>query len=283
MKHLLEILGVSRQALQQRVNRQLQAESRDRLIIEKAHAIRERHPRMGCRTMHILMRPLEIGRDRCEQLLLSNGLRLKRYKSPFKTTQSQHIYKFPDLIQGTCIRQINRVWQTDITYFFAQNNDVFYMVFIEDIYSRRIIGYGAFDHMRAEANLACLNQAFRVRKGHSLQGLIHHSDYGGQYIDKEYLTALRARNIKISMCSQAWQNAYTERINGIVKNDYLKAWNIVVLTDLQRALVKGVNAYNHEKPHGSLPDKMSPVQFEEYLKRTPSRSHPKLKIYQYEK
>jgi putative transposase len=283
MKDLLDALGVSRQALHQRIVRQHQAEVRDRMIIEKAHAIRERHPRMGCRTMHILMKPSDIGRDRCEQLLLRSGFRIKRYKNPIRTTHSQRTHRFPDLIQGLTIRRINSVWQTDITYFITRNNDVFYIVFIEDIYSRRIIGCVAHDHMRAEANLLCLNQAFGVRKGHSLRGLIHHSDYGGQYIDKEYLDALKDRKIKISMCSEAWQNAYSERTHGIIKNDYLAAWNIVTLSDLQKALMKSKNAYNHEKPHGGLPYKMSPVDFEAYLKVTPRHKHPYLKIYQYEK
>lgn len=281
MKDLLCVLGISKQALHQRIIRQQQADVRDRMIIEKAHAIRATHPRMGCRTMHMLIKSTEIGRDRCEKLLLGSGFRLKRYKNPIKTTQSQRTYRFPDLIQGLKIRGINRVWQTDITYFITRNNEVFYIVFIEDIYSRRIIGAVAHDHMRAEANLLCLNQALSIRNGYSLKGLVHHSDFGSQYIDKEYLKALRAKNIKISMCSEAWQNSYTERINGIIKNDYLSAWNIVTLIDLQKALAKATDAYNYEKPHSNLPNRMSPVHFEEYLKVTPKAEHPYLKIYQY--
>ena len=282
MKDLLQVLGLSRQALHQHNARQLQVEVRARLVIERAQVIRERHPRMGCRAMYLLMGPTEMGRDRCEQLLLSKGFGLKQHRNPFKTTHAQSIYNFPDLIQGLRIRGINRVWQSDITYFITQNSDVFYIVFIEDVYSRRIIGQAAHDHMKAEANLRCLHQAFEVRKGHRLERLIHHSDHGGQYIDKEYLLALRSRKIKVSMCSQAWQNAYTERINGTIKNDYLKAWQIDTLWDLRKALVKAVNAYNHEKPHRNLPGQMSPVKFEQYLKMIPSSKHPSFKIYQYE-
>jgi len=283
MKDLLQILDVTKQALHQHGVRQVQAAARDHLIIEKAQAIRERHPRMGCRTMHLLMGTSELGRDRCEQLLLANGYRLKRYKNPLKTTQSQLIHRFPDLIQGLRIRRVNRVWQTDITYFITQNNDVFYIVFIEDVYSRRIIGQAAHDHMRAEANLACLNQAFNLRKDSTLKGLIHHSDRGGQYIDKDYLLALRSKKIRISMCTQAWQNAYTERINGTIKNDYLKSWRIETLVDLTKALKKAVDAYNYEKPHRNLPDQLSPAKFEEYIKTLPASKHPAFKIHAYDK
>lgn len=282
MKDLLQVLGISKQALHQHNMRQMKAEVRDRLLVEKAQVIRERHPKMGCRAMYLLLEPKDLGRDRCEQLLLTKGFRLKRYRNPFKTTHAQSIYHFPDLIQGLQIRNINRVWQSDITYFITQNNDVFYIVFIEDIYSRRIIGQAVHNHMRAEANLICLNQAFDIRKGYPLRGLIHHSDHGGQYIDREYLLALQSRNIKVSMCSQAWQNAYSERINGTIKNDYLKAWRIETLLDLRQALTKAVNAYNHEKPHRNLPNQMSPVKFEEYLRASATSKHPVLEIYRYE-
>lgn len=282
MKDLLQVLGISRQALHQHNIRLMKAEVVEGLLVKKAEAIRERHPQMGCRAMYLLLGPTEVGRDRCEQLLLRKGFRLKRPRNPFKTTYAQSKYHFPDLIQGLRIRSINSVWQSDITYFITQNNEVFYIVFIEDIYSRRIIGQAAHDHMRAEANLMCLNQAFNMRKDYPLRGLIHHSDHGGQYIDKEYLSALQAKKIKVSMCSQAWQNAYSERINGTIKNDYLKAWRIETLSDLRKALIKAVNAYNHEKPHRNLLNQMSPAKFEEYLKRSPVSKHPSLKIYRYE-
>ena len=282
MKDLLQVLGISRQALHQHNLRQMKIRICERVIIEKANAIRERHPKMGCRAMHLLMGDSELGRDRCEELLLAKGFRLKRHRNPFRTTHGQSVYTFPDLIQGLRIRSINRVWQTDITYFISSNSDVFYLVFIEDVYSRRIIGQAAHEHMRAEANLICLHQAFELRKGYPLKGLIHHSDHGGQYIDKEYLSALQSRHIKISMCSEAWQNAYSERINGTIKNDYLKAWRIDTLSDLRKALTKAVNAYNHEKPHRNLPGKMSPVRFEEYLRTLPPAKYPWFEIYQYE-
>jgi putative transposase len=282
MKDLLQVLGISRQALHQHNFRQMALQIREQLAIEKAQVIRERHPRMGCRAMHLLMGPDKMGRDRCEHLLLSKGFRLKRYRNPLRTTQSQRGYYFPDLIQGLRIRGINKIWQSDITYFITENHDVFYIVFIEDIYSRRILGQAVHAHMRAEANLLCLHRAFQIRKSYPLRGLIHHSDHGGQYIDNEYVLALKSRQIKISMCWQAWQNAYSERINGTIKNDYLKAWRIETLIDLRRALTKAVNAYNYEKPHRHLPDRMSPVQFENYLKRQPLVKHPWQEIYQYE-
>ena len=85
------------------------------------------------------------------------------------------------------------------------------------------------------------------------------------------------------MCKEAWQNAYTERINGTLKNAYLYSWNIESLSDLTRAVRKAVHAYNSEKPHRSLPGRMNPIAFESHLASTKKNNHPVIKIYNYEK
>lgn len=281
MKVLYSIVGISKQAFHQNNSRQFILNAEQQSLVEQVNAIRKRHPRMGCRTVYDLV-DVGLGRDKVEAFLLANGFRVKRKVNFLKTTIRQNLYDFPNLIAGLEIRSINYVWQTDITYFILSDHTVYFMVFIIDVYSRRIIGHTAHKHMRAEANLECLRKAFQIRKGESLAKLIHHSDHGGQYIDKGYLAMLKSAHIKISMGDQAWQNAYSERINGTIKNDYLSTRNIKCLVTLRRALDKDVHAYNTEKPHKNLPNRMSPIAFEEYLKNTEKRNHPRLKIYNHE-
>lgn len=281
MNALYSLTHTSRQGLHQFYKREDTYQMVEQVVISQADAIRKKHPKMGCRTMYLLMEDMSIGRDLCEAILLGHGFRVKRRINQIKTTHSQRNLHFPDLIKGRIVTGINQVWQTDITYFLL-GNMVLYIVFIIDVYSRRIIGYTASNHMKAQANLSCLTNAFKIRKGDILKGLIHHSDRGSQYCEHTYLTTLQDKGIKISMCKQAWQNAYTERINGILKNDYLYTRSITTLTQLRRVLTKDVAAYNEEKPHGGLLNKMSPVQFENYLEQTPKSIHPKLKIYDYE-
>lgn len=280
MNQVYEIAACSRQGLHQFLSRQCLKDIDKSHVIGQAEAIRSRHPNMGCRTMFALMQGIDIGRDRCEQILLESGFRLKVRKNPFKTTLSNPLLNYPDLIRGLTLTGINQVWQTDITYFLCGAN-MFFIVFIMDVYSRKIISWAANEHMRAEANLSCLQHAINSRDISSK--LIHHSDRGGQYGDKEYIGLLKVNKIKISMCREAWQNAYTERINGTIKNGYLYSWEIQCLADLKRAVRKAVNAYNSEKPHRSLPRSMSPTVFEKYLMSTDSAQHPPLKIFDYEK
>ncbi len=115
--------------------------------------------------------------------------------------------------------------------------------------------------MRAEANIFTLNKAIKSENC-SLKGLIHHSDRGSQYVEKSYLKMLKNNKIRVSMGLKAQDNAYAERINGIIKNEYLKLWEIKSFSDLKRKLKKAVNHYNEQRTHSSLPNKLSPMKFE---------------------
>lgn len=281
MKAFYELVGTTRQALHKFNRVQDEVRLKQLKLIQQATAIRKRHPQLGCRSMYHLVKDPSFGRDECERILLANGFRIKRKPNFIKTTVSQGTHKFPNLIRGLKIQGINRVWQTDITFFILDSGKVFYLVFIIDVYSRRIIGYTANDHMRGEANVACLKMALKTREGYDLSNLVHHSDGGSQHVFKQYLELLKP--FKKSMSKEAWHNAYVERINGTIKNDYLKHRKILELSDLKAHLAKDIFAYNNERPHQSLPGKMSPIQFEEYLKRTPKKEHPVLTIYDHEK
>lgn len=279
MKDLYELCGISKQGLHQHLSRQSYLDLLAQSAVRKAAQIRETHPRIGCRSMHRLMPDLDLGRDKCEQLLLDHGFRVRRVHSYVKTTVSQKHLKFPNLIEGLEIQRINQVWQSDLTYFIIPGHRVFYLVFIIDVYSRRILGFTANDHMRAKANVACLLMAKKARVGTQVIGVIHHSDKGSQYGSDDYLDALSDIEAKVSMSKYAWQNAYAERINGTLKNDYLSHRSITSLASLRHHLRRDVTAYNEERPHKALPKQMSPIQFEKYLQTIPADQHPKFRIY----
>lgn len=280
MKSLLMMTGITKQALHKHNGKQSQRLLQEQALFEAADLVREEHPMMGCRKMSLLLNKAGMGRDRCEELLLGNGYRVRYAPNYIKTTVSQKFLQYPNLIEGLKVYSINRVWQTDISYFIL-SGEVYYLVFIIDVYSRMIVGYAANNHMQALANIQALKKAFALRNQHSLSGLIHHSDRGSQYIDKKYTALLREQNIAISMCKQAWENAYTERINGTIKNEYLKAWKIKNLASLQYQVRRAVYNYNHTRPHDNLPKRMSPASFEKYLQLTAADHHPVMSIYKH--
>jgi len=129
------------------------------------------------------------------------------------------------------------------------------------------VGYQASNHMRATANRAALKQMIDLRGTQQLKGMIHHSDRGSQYNEKHYITILQQLDCHISMGQKAQDNAYAERINGIIKNEYLYLWNILNLQQLKKQLHKAVQHYNHKRPHQHLPHRMTPIQFEQALEK----------------
>lgn len=282
MSELYLVMKTSKQGLHQFVNRHTKREVTFREVIELAHTIRKTNPSMGCRTMYPLMGAIQVGRDKCEQILLSHGFRLRRKRNFIRTTFSQAHLKYGDLIKGLVLTGIDQVWQSDITYYLSANGSVYYIVLIQDVYSRRILSWTVNENLKAEGNIECLLKAFKMRGNKDYSGLIHHSDRGSQYGDHRYLKILKDFKIRVSMSKQAWQNAYVERLNGTIKNDYLYAWNITTLHELKKGLATATHAYNYEKPHKCLPYKMAPAAFEEFLTKSCQKDHPTFQIYNYE-
>lgn len=279
MNRFYAMLGVSRQNVSQRLHRERAKSAGAKMVLDLASDIRKDHPRMGCRKMFWKSsNQMPFGRDQCEQILLCNGFRVQFPPNFRRTTYSIGKLYHPNRIQGLTLSDINQVWQTDITYFEISNR-FYYLVFIEDVYSRRILGWSVDYSMWAEANMRALEQAINVRGGGKFSNLIHHSDRGGQYIDKEYTKRLDTHDITASMCKYAWQNAYCERLNGIIKNEYLKAWKISDLDQLKKAVARAVDLYNTGRPHKKLPNRMSPIVFEESVLKGLFRIKPTMKLY----
>lgn len=277
MKDVYEVAGISKQALHQHRKRSLQKATEAYKFFESADKIRKGHPGAGCRTMANELRIRGWGRDKLEQLLLGNGYRLHYPRHYVRTTYSQMDIYHPNLIEGLELTAVNQVVQTDITYFKVKDRFC-YIIFLIDVYSRRIVGYAASKNMRAEANIRALKMMLKNRKGENLKSLIHHSDRGRQYVDKEYRRILDENGIRPSMCKAAWENAYTERVNRTIKEEYLNRWQINDYQTLVRGLNKAVRHYNTRRKHKSLGDKI-PIEFETEIQSIPEDLRPKVNIY----
>ena len=276
MKSIFAIAGISKQAAHKHFKLENEfSEKLSGLIIE-VDILREDHPGCGVEKMYQTLRPDWLGRDKFIDLFMQLGYRVRTHKNYQKTTFPVHS-QYKNLIQGLMVRDRNIVWQTDITYFLIGSR-YYYIVFIIDVYTKKIVGYKASDHLRAEANLMALQMAIKNSNG-NLECLIHHSDKGSQYIDKDYVALLNSKGIQISMGAKAQDNAYAERINGTIKNEYLKYWEINSLTELQNKLVKAVNHYNNKRKHNELPGRITPLEFDKSLLDLNSQKRPTVIIY----
>ena len=86
------------------------------------------------------------------------------------------------------------------------------------------------------------------------QALIHHSDRGIQYCCNDYVNILKKNNIEISMTEEnhCYENALAERVNGILKDEYLLGWTFKDIIHARKACQEAVNLYNTRRPHWSL-------------------------------
>jgi len=278
MSLILKIAGISKQAYWQYKLKQLENKINADDILLKAEAIREEHPKIGIRKLYCMLQPSYIGRDKFETILINNGFRVKYPRNYIRTTYSSKCYQYTNLIKGIELTDVNQVWNSDITYFWARDK-FYYLIFIQDTYSRKIVGYQGSNNMRVEANIKALKMAFKTRCNKNLRGLIHHSDMGTQYASNLYTELLNNQNCLISMCKTAYENPYAERLNGIIKNEYLKSRQINNLRDLTKELDRAVYSYNNSRPHLSLINKLSPVTFENYILSLPAEKRPRFKLY----
>jgi len=258
LNKLYRAAEISKQAVHKYKAEQKRFQEKLSNLFLEAEILRKEHPGCGVEKMYYTLKPDFIGRDNFIEIFMSYGYRVKRQKNYHRTTLPTH-YRYPNLIEGSLVQKENQIWQSDITYIKVAEKYC-YLTFIVDVYSRRIVGYQVSDNLRAEANLKALKMAIKLRSGVSLEGLIHHSDRGSQYIDNKYTGLLKSKGIKISMGLKAQENAYAERINGVIKNEYLFYKEIDSLAKLRTETRKAVNHYNSKRIHGALSS--SPVDFE---------------------
>lgn len=220
------------------------------------------HGGVGLKKLYHQMPNKTVGRDKFIDYAVKAGLAQKRRRKHIKTTFSVYTM-YTNLLAGQVLTGINQAWSGDITYVkIGQKHG--YVFLLMDVYSRRILGYLASDSMFASVNVACLEMAIKVRKGQSLKQTIHHSDRGSQYIAGDYLMTLQEAGFQISMCQSALDNPYSERINGILKLEYLDFHQFENLEELKQVLKGAVEHYNNERPHLNL-GMMSPIEFEKHV------------------
>lgn len=256
---MFRALEMSKQAFHQKLNRQLLFLQQMEQLLVLAKQIRLNHPRMSARQMYRLIRPQGIGRDRFEAFCFENGLKVSVKRAFHRTTNSLGVTRFSNLVSEFELTAINQVWVSDITYYRLGEN-FYYLTFILDLYSRAIVGHSiSSDLCTTSTTIPALQMA--VKKRGKQTGIIIHSDGGGQYYCKEWLDLTAQYKFKNSMAETVYENPNAERINGIIKNDYLQGYGPETYTELTEMTAEAVTNYNEEKPHGSLGN-ISPNQFE---------------------
>lgn len=263
MNAIYRAMGRTKQAFHQQLNRQMQQMEEQHNLLPLIERVRLDHPRMSAREMYRLIAPQWIGRDRFEAFCFTYGFKVEVKRNFHRTTNSLGVTRFNNLIVHLELTAVDQVWVSDITYY-RIGEQFFYLTFITDLYSRFIVGFAVSPTLLTEhTTLVALTQAIKQRN--PKPGLILHSDGGGQYYSKELLSVTAQWGIRNSMCDSVYENAHAERINGIIKNQYLQGYAPQDLNQLKQMTGKAVDRYNHAKPHQALAG-LTPAAFEKKRK-----------------
>jgi len=254
--------GITRQAYYQHFWYSETMSFESELIIQFVLEIRKNHRHMGGRKLYEKIQPfllehqIKMGRDALFDILASNNLLVRRKKRRVSTTNSYHRFKkYPNLIRNFTPSCANQLWVSDITYWKIES-DPLYISFLTDAFSRKIVGYHVSETLEAAGSIEALNMAISgLVKGPDCHvQLTHHSDRGAQYCSYAYTGMLMKNGINISMTENGdpLENAIAERVNGIIKEEYLNDYKIENIEQAKELLDAVVNLYNNDRPHQSI-------------------------------
>jgi len=261
MAKLCGWFGITRQAYYQQNQEDIQSTIEEELVIQEVRKIREKHPRMGGRKLyHLLLsfmqeHRIKMGRDALFTMLSENHLLVRNRKRTIRTTNSYHRYKkYPNLIRDFIATAPNQLWVSDITYWRINTDKHVYISFITDVYSHKIVGYHVAETLAVVETIQALNMALLALGPTRPVQLTHHSDRGFQYCNPAYVKLLQDYNIGISMTenSDPLENALAERLNGIIKEEYLSAYEVNTIKEAKTLLASVITLYNNERPHMSI-------------------------------
>ena len=196
---------------------------------------------------------IQMGRDALFDMLRQNGLLVRRRRNGVRTTNSSHwLRKYPNLIRHFEPMRPNQLWVSDITYL-ETTEGFLYLFLITDACSKKIVGWSIADNLDADNAVEALQMALRSMKS-DCSGLIHHSDRGVQYCSDKYVKLLNRHQIRISMTENGdpLENAIAERVNGILKDEWLYEMGKMSKAAMQKVVPQIIQIYNNERPHLSL-------------------------------
>ena len=259
------MFGKTRQGYHKQINQIERSALNEQLILNTVKDIKgkARTKRWGARKLQTLVNQelsctgIKVGRDKLFELLRANNMLVKKRKRKFFTTDSHHwLRKYDNLIIDKVLTAPDQLWVSDITHIKDSNGDAYYLYLITDAYSQKIVGWHISLDLKADSAVEALNLAVHNNKGR-LSDLVHHSDRGVQYCSKKYVDQLKKNNIAISMTNPGspQENAIAERVNGILKEEWLYDADFGNIDLAYNQLIEIINIYNTYRPHNSLNNK----------------------------
>lgn len=192
---------------------------------------------------------------------------LRRKRRPI-TTRSGHALPVAanHLRQDFTAEAPNRKWVGDISYI-DTDEGFLYLASLEDVFSRKIIGWAMAEHMETALVEQALHMALTRRQ--PLPGLLHHSDQGSQYASHAYQTRLAEQAMLMSMSRRGncYDNALMESFFATLKRECASS-PFATRDQARTAIFEYIEVfYNRQRLHSAL-NYLSPEQFERQFDTT---------------
>lgn len=253
------MFGKSRQGYYKVQKTDQLTQMQERVVLQAVRSIRAEQQKVGTRKLHrmlsdqLKLHRISIGRDKLFNLLACNNMLIrKRKRRKTITTDSNHPFrKYPNLIAGMEARVANHIWVSDITYLSLSQDRFCYLSLVTDVYSRKIVGYSLHPTLHRDGPVLALRMALDTRNKSIFYKTIHHSDRGIQYCSREYIDLLNSQDISISMTENGdpAENAIAERVNGILKAEFMLDKQFSSFSQACMAVKTAVQTYNQRRLH----------------------------------
>jgi len=265
------LFGIERQVYYRAIKSEEDSRKTSAKVVKMIQKVRMRLPECGTRKLYSILfeelKELKVGRDRLFSIVKANHLEIKPKRQYHVTTNSHHRFrKHKNLTENLLLHRPEQLWVADITYIGTRQNPM-YLSLVTDAYSKRIMGFNVSRSLHATGATSALKNAL-IRRIYPQKELIHHSDRGLQYCCDAYQLMLQDNNMNCSMTEKydPYQNAVAERVNGILKQEFIRGITTNDLTLMTKLIEESINIYNNERPHWSC-----------YMK-TPNQMHKQNEI-----
>jgi len=197
---------------------------------------------------------IRVARCTVERLMRQAGLAGRVRGAKRRTTIADVGARPADLVEQRFeAARPNQLWIADITYV-ATWSGFAYTSFVIDVYSRRIVGWRVWNRLKADLALDALEMAIWSRT-ENLDGLVHHSDRGSQYLSIVYTERLAAEGAVTSVGSRgdSYDNAMAETVIGLYKSELITMhgpWRTV--EDVELATLAWVHWWNNTRLHSAI-------------------------------
>jgi putative transposase len=265
---MCRVLGVSRSGFHAWAKRPPSARAHeDARLTERILEIHQLNRRVyGSPRIHaelVMADGERVGRKRVERLMRQAGISgLVARKRGRTTVRVPGVRVCEDLVDRAFLAAApDRLWVADITYLRTWEGRL-YLVAVQDVYSRRIVGWSMDSHMRTELVTDALQMALARRQ--PAPGLIWHSDQGSQFVSLAFGQQARAAGIAQSMGSKGdcFDNAVAESFFATLKKELIHRRSWPEKAELRSEVFDYIEAfYNRQRRHRSL-GMLSPAQFE---------------------